>query len=82
MSVLSADRFGEGAGGLGLLALAAQAKGQAMQLHTAKHAKELQRQVGVRERRRLDAAVDARHQGQRGSYRQSHREASRGTREA
>ena len=29
-----------------------------MQLHTAQHAKELQRQVGVRESRRLDATAD------------------------
>ena len=44
--------------GPGLPALADQAKGQAMQLYTAQHAKELQRQVGVRESRRLDAAAD------------------------
>ena len=44
--------------GLGLPALADQAKGQAMQLYTAQHAKELQRQVRVRESRRLDAAAD------------------------
>ena len=42
----------------GLLALADQAKGQAMQLYTAQHAKELQCLVRVRESRRLDAAAD------------------------
>ena len=44
--------------GPGLPAFADQARGQAMQFYTAQHAKELQRQVRLRESRRLDATAD------------------------
>ena len=59
MSSSSATALETVAQGLGLLALADQAKGQAMHVYTAQHAKKLQRQVRVQESRRLDAAADA-----------------------